>query len=53
VLLLGKQLPAECEQADHLLRQLFRLFEPLRVQQDLSDEFVVGDGHRHWPEELL
>ena len=53
MLLLGEQLTTECEQADHFLRQLLCLLEALGIEQDFSNQLVVGHGHRHWPEQLL
>lgn len=50
MLLLGEQLTTESEEADHFLGELFGLFEALGIEQDFSDQLIIRNRHRHWPE---
>lgn len=50
MLLLGQKLTTESEEADHFLGQLLCLFEALGIEEDFSDQLVVGHGHRNWSE---
>mmetsp|Transcript_9476 Transcript_9476/g.27065 ORF Transcript_9476/g.27065 Transcript_9476/m.27065 type:complete len:279 (+) Transcript_9476:6945-7781(+) len=53
VLLGGEQLLGEAEQRDCLAADVSGGADALAKQQDLSDEFIVGDAHGHAAEQLL